>query len=351
MPREQPFYITVPDSPDAHPSNILYGDNLRLLPNAAKVRTPSLLQFIYGEDVDRISVKVIAYYGKLDPHSIFDSTAISHLTRETLGTWSAGLNQSIHLNALAHVGVAPVTLTIVTALPEHPWWPQIISKAPSLQMDYAPADREFSLVTIQNFSSKPVTGVQITTPSDDGSESTSQRVELYTGIGPGKAYEMRLFVPGARRKKDGSWIDASPTSTLVLEAAIFADGSYEGDPQIAAEMDARQIGYRAEAQRLNALVAPILADTKSSKDTRIARMLTVIAQLRVTPDAQMIAKLRALFPDLSQQDFVKASQAFSRGMSLEKSQAEFMVRQFQTHVLPRHPNLRLAQWWSVAHPN
>ena len=351
MPRGQPLYITVPDSPDAHPSNILYGDNLRLLPNADRARTPSLLQFIYGEDGDKISVTVIAFYGKLDPHSVFDSTAISHLTRETLGTWSAGLNQSIHLDALARVGVAPVTLTIVTALPEHPWWPETISKAPSLQMDYAPDDREFSLITIHNFSRKPVIGVRITAPMDDGSESTSKDVGLYSGIAPGKAYEMRLFVPGARRKQDGSWIDASPTSTLVLEAAIFADGSYEGDPQIAAEMDAREIGDRAEAQRLNILVAPILADTKSSKDTSIARILDIIDQLPITPDAQMIARLRTLFPDLSQQDLEKASQALSRGMSLEKSQAEFMVRQFQTHVLPRHPNLRLAQWWSVAHPN
>lgn len=351
MPQEQPFYITVPDSPDAHPSNILYGDNLRLLPNAAKVRTPSLLQFIYGEDVDRISVTVIAYYGKLEPHSVFDSTAISHLTRETLGTWSAGLNQSIHLNALAHVGVAPATLTIVTALPEHQWWPEMISKTPSLQMDYAPADRNFSLITIHNFSSKPLTGVRVTAPSDDGSGSTSEDGGLYQGIAPGKAYSMRLSVPATRRKQDGSWIDASPTSTLVLEAAIFADGSYEGDPQIAAEMDARQIGYRTEAQRLNVLVAPILADTNSNKAARLARILAIINQLPVTPDAPMIARLRALFPDLSQQEFAKASQKLSQGMSLEKSHSDSMVRQFQTHVMPHHPNLRLAQWWAVAHAN
>lgn len=344
-----PFYVTVPDNPNARTTSFLTAKSLHFLPTPASQRKPSLVEFTYHDEGDKVFVTVTACYGTLNPNSFTDS--LQHLTRETVGTGSGGLNQSIQLDVLARVGVAPIALRIVTALPAHPWQPAIISNAPSLRIEYAPVDREFSIVTIHNFSNKLLTGLRITTPSDDGREATSQDVGMYRGIAPGKTYEMRFSVPATRRKEGDVWVDVSRPSKLVIEAAIFGDGSYEGDPKIAATMDARQMGHQAELQLLNTLIAPILADTTATNDTRITRILAVIHQLPETPNPEMLVKLRGHFPDLSQQDLTAASQALTRSMSMEKRQSDFMVRQFQTHILPRHPNLQLAQWWAVTHGN
>jgi hypothetical protein len=146
---------------------------------------------------------------------------------------------------------------------------------------------------------------------------------------------------------DGTYVADPPSAELVLQAVLFADGSFEGDMQIAAEMAARRIGESLQRRRIAALAAPILADTELDDPARVKRILAAADRLSTEPDAQMAVTLRANFPGLTDKELAVAQLNFSEGMENEKQSLAIMLKQFDPDFNPAASPRMFAAFWNA----
>jgi hypothetical protein len=132
------------------------------------------------------------------------------------------------------------------------------------------------------------------------------------------------------------------TGTVVAEAAVFDDESYEGDERAAALLVAQQIGRQAEYDRLIAAVNAIMAT--SGDDVRKTTQIRIkLGEVSVRLDAAMVQTFKRWFPELAActnryARFMKAAATNERRLVAES------MEQF-AHGAPGTPSL--TQWWSA----
>ena len=336
--------------------SLKYGENLHRLANPdPAIRQPTVLELMVKVEGDEVSITPWVYYGAFDPKGTSRPIpSVEKQDSETLDTYSGRLNDSITLSALERVGLEPMTLEIVSAQLDSPYHPLMRSKAPSLDMEYAPEDRTSGTVTIHNRSSKAVAALQFgTTDVCDGgwTESTESGGQNET-IAAGASYRTVVANNPCWEKVDGKMVEQLPTS-MTLQAVVFADGSYEGDMHTSAEMAARQNGSVAQRQRILGLIAPILADTQSDDMVKAGLIHTAVQQLTVDPDAQMLVDFHTQFPSLSDSGYSDAKKGLSVGMKNEKERFDYDIEQFATGFggsasQKSHP-LTLERWLALSY--
>jgi hypothetical protein len=146
---------------------------------------------------------------------------------------------------------------------------------------------------------------------------------------------------------NGSFVEDPPPADLVLQAALFEDGSYEGDIEIAARMAAFQNGAKVQRQRIESLVEPILADAQSDDGAKMGRIGTAVAQLSVAPDPQMMATLRKQFPAFPDRGMEQVKSEFAAGMKSEKENAVYLLQQYKETNRAGRRHIPLAEWWAL----
>jgi len=335
-----------------------YAENLHRLanPNPA-IRQPSVLELMVKVEGDEVSITPWVYYGAFDPKGT--SRPIPSEEKqdsEALDTYSGRLNDSITLSALARVGLEPMVLKIVSAQSDNPYHPLTRSNAPSLDIEYEPEDRTSGTVTVRNRSSKAVVALQLgASEAEDGRSQVFETMETVGAsdlIAPGATYQYANFPSHSWKMVNGSYVEHLPTY-LTINAVVFADGSYEGELQTAAEMAAQQSGSAAQRQRILSLIAPILADTQLDDMARAEKIHVAVKQLSEDPDAQMIAGFRAQYPNLPDSGYSDAKSGMSGGLKNEKERFESDIEQFATGFggsasQKTHP-LTLERWLAMSY--
>jgi hypothetical protein len=142
---------------------------------------------------------------------------------EHLGEYSGRMGDSVTLSGMRQFGLEPVTLKIVSPEPDSSVpRPKAVSKVPSIQIDIVGEDRNSYTVAMHNLSAMAVTEVAF-----PGRTSGGEKEDL---IAPGATYRHRIPVPDGWMVSNGVFVEDPPPPFIVLEAAFFKDGSYEGDP-------------------------------------------------------------------------------------------------------------------------
>jgi hypothetical protein len=142
--------------------------------------------------------------------------------------------------------------------------------------------------------------------------------------------------------------DATPY--IVLEAVLFADGSYEGDAQFAARMAAREFGSILERRRIQRLAEPILAEDDLNDEAKIERIRAAIKELSVDTGPTTISEFRSQFSALPNDALAGAESDISRGMRSEEDSAEQMIQQEKTVLLFDLPHAGLLRWGEAQYP-
>jgi hypothetical protein len=170
-----------------------------------------------------------------------------------LARYSARLNELIELKELRTLGYQPITLNVVRF--SHSAHPSLICEAPSLQITLADPDTQSYMlpsgtdrctVTLHNLSSL---GVVAYVPGDAGDPRTgvSQSNESFSSHGkpvidPEKNSRPQQITFGRAGKMtpQGRVKFLVPPQQIIVEAALFTDGSFEGKPEVAARLKAKQ---------------------------------------------------------------------------------------------------------------
>lgn len=290
-----------------------------LKPSRGEVPSAELdtLKIDYRLDGDKVIATVYAISTpRRDPDRYADSN--KHL----LGIHSARLSQTFTLKELEKFGYEPITYKIVTARPPAPTHPRLISRVPAIQIEIAGEDRANYKLVLRNVSDKDVIAYHI---GDAGSESYDADHPV---IAAGSAIE-RIAAVG---------------SPIYLGAAIFSDGSYQGDSDAASLLYARQVGYAAQRKRLDARVNRIVSDNLDDA-VKIAKIQSELMKLPKIPDAQMVGHMRRQFPNMAA-ELVEHNLARGLNEATRLIWSDLYELEHQNAVYPKptkHPPV--AQWW------
>lgn len=249
-----PYYLTVPESktPNSSPcSTFSYGHSLSRLANVSVgVAQPSALQLEVCVKGDMVLITPTVFYGDFDHQS---PAPYEKLRPQILTTHSGRLNDTVAFPEMEQVGLEPLTLRIVTAEAEIPYQPRTRSDVPSVQIDYAPFDRTFGIVTLRNLSKKAVNAFEIGNSGETGSGEglETEKGGLCVLIAPESSYQGHIGIPNSGKTVDGKFVEDPKPQFVILRSVLFADGSYEGDARLAAEMAAREFGAKVQRLRID----------------------------------------------------------------------------------------------------
>ncbi|HEV8490633.1 MAG TPA: hypothetical protein VGR76_00130 [Candidatus Angelobacter sp.] len=131
--------------------------------------------------------------------------------------------------------------------------------------------------------------------------------------------------------------------TVVAEAAVLDDESYEGDERAAALLVAQQIGRQALYDRL-IVALNLIMNTRADDVSKIAQMRIKLSELPVRLDPAMVQTFKKWFPDLA-----ACTKRYARFMKAAAKNEKRLVAegldQFAHGAVPGAPSL--AQWWSA----
>jgi len=329
-------------------SSLLYDDNLRRLPNAdSSVPQPSALKLDFKAAGDAVSITATAFYGEFDRQTT--PVSLEKLQSKPAGTYSGKLNDSVTLSGLEELGLAPLTIRIVSPQADSSYHPLTRSNAPSLTIEFAPVDRTHGMATVHNFSGKAVSALQVG-GRDQRGDGWSQGPISTDGtnvIAPGATYQERISLHSSGRVVNGAYVQDPPPPSIILQAVLFADGSYEGDMKAAATMAARQIGGTVMHRRIQNLAEPILKENQLDDKARSERMQAEADKLSVVPSAEMTERLRTQFPELSEAELADLQRGMSSSMRNEKETFDTVMKQFESESGPNAN--KLGRWWPLAY--
>src|ERR1700723_794698 len=299
-PREARFAIEIPGQEGFPPTYAIVNENpgvsyttdLYSLPKLANpapdTRQASALALESKVAGDEVFITATAIFGAVDA-SIMRNAALENLPHQFLATHSGKLNDSVTFPELEDVGLEPITLRVVTAQSDAPYRPLLRSQAPSMQIDYAPLNRTSGTLTVHNLSGKAVNAFRLGNSGGPGQADTSAQVaskgNMPALIAPRSSFQVPMGRPQSVKTVNGKLIE-DPTPSIVLEAVLFADGSYEGNAQFAAEMAAGQFGSTLQHRRVERLAEPILAEDALNDGAKLERIRAEIRRLPVDLDPE-----------------------------------------------------------------
>ena len=251
------------------------------------------LKLDYQIDRDKL---IITVYALAEPHGNPLRYAAGH--QRLLGTHSARLDQSIEFRELTKIGYQPFTVKIVTAKPPVAVRPTLLSKVPSIQIDLVDEDRMSYTLALRNVSSRGVVSYALGSGTGHRFRESIRSTDRPL-IAPGAVYQERFFPAPSGRMTPHGLVEDPNSNAFVFAAALFSDGSHEGDPDLAAELAGRQLGYLTQRRRLEPIVHRVLEDSALDDTARIARIRSALVKLSYTPDAALIRKMKLRFSDLS----------------------------------------------------
>ena len=251
-----------------------------------------------------------------------------------LGVHSARIGRKIQVDELAKLGYLPITYRVVSAKAPESSVPALVSKAPSIEIRVLEQNWAMYKPALHNKSSKDV--VAIVFVRDTG--NNDRVMNISESFNPGRP----LIPAGTTYAREAPW--GSPTE---LAAALFADGSYEGNSQIAATLYARRLGSETQTSRADPVIRRIMADPVLDDAAKIAHIRSALGGLSTVPEGPAMRLMQKSFPDLPSGTL---KQELARGLDQGKRTLWSSLYEFehQNAVYPppkTHPPIE--RWWPL----
>jgi hypothetical protein len=264
---------------------------------------------------------------------------------QSIGTYSARLSESIVLDKMEDLGLHPWTITVVRAQLPHPTSLGNVSRVPSIQVEILGEDRAGYQVSLHNLSSQGVTAFVVVNSFHDANTRFSERSGRDPVILVGASHEFHFRCDSSGSDTSNGAV-AAPC-TVVLEAALFADGSYEGDASAAASMESARLTKASQSRRVQLMVQSILADSTIEESSQIARIRSELTKLSAQPDPAILDQLRLKFPGLSPSEWTSVSADMKTELALQERLTLGALQEFETSTKSASSTQSLAQWWSA----
>ena len=260
-------------------SSFLYASDLKFLPGRdPNGATPTALRFECDVQGSIVEVTGSLIYGAFDLAHV--PASLTGLPQRKVGTWEANLSQSVVLSELERFGIEPVSLRLVNGSGADVPRPRTVTNVPSLEIEIAGADRVKYKIEVRNLSSRGVLAFHINPAAGAGSGTKPV-------IAPGGTRDIIMWVP-----RNG------PPSVVVLDAAIFDDGTWEGEIHIAAMLAARHVGDAFQYRQIGKIFDAARGNAGMDDRAAVAGIMAEISRLSEEPEPGMLDQVRHQFPEL-----------------------------------------------------
>ena len=319
-------YIVVPEG--GVTSTEMSGDSLRPLAGGAGNNNKQfVLKLDFTTAGDSLTTTVYAIPPENDPLRYSDG----HKRR--LGVHSARLNQSFELTELTQMGYQPVLVKIINAKRVPTVHPTVVSRVPSIQVDLVDEDVQGCTLLLRNVSSsQAVLAYALTQGSHSSIEVRSHR-------------DRPAIAQGATRKEMVGFVEEPVSRDIAVVAAIFSDGSHEGEDQFAAKLKAEEIGDETQYGRMGPVIDRIVQNAALDDNARTAQIRGQLQNLSDQAEEPTIRALASQFPNLPREglvtDLTEGLESARRNLW---SNLYSYVHSSATYPPPPHPP-PVAEWW------
>lgn len=294
-------FVIVPEGPRSGAvESTFFGASLHLLPGRdagdSEQTQPSAVRVLSKVDGDEVAFTVSVIFGPFDQNDTHRS--LEGHPQRNIGSYSAHLNESITLQGMEQFGLRAWTVKIVNAQLPNPDSLPSVNEVPSVRPEILGKDREGYRIALHNVSSQAVTASLVETTFDHNSQSSE-----YGGRDPliaiGGSHEFRLFCDTSGLGSSNRSVPRPAPCAFILKAALFANGSYEGDASAAAVLAVPSIASQFQRRRVRDLIDSILADASLDDASRISRIRSELPKLSREPPPEILEQIRIRFPGLT----------------------------------------------------
>ena len=315
----QPSYSLVPRGQDGRQTSFFFTQVLvPLPPETAAVddqKKLCALGFESKEDGDAVSIVASVYFANCNPRDF--GRFLQSGAGQLLGNYSARLDETLVLEEMKQFGFQPYTIKVVNAQVPRTVV-QTVSKVPSVQIAIVGEDRQFYKLVVRNTSPRAVTGIVIARSHQNGRQSVEDYDDLRSLIAPGADHEFKMDINNMSCATTDSSTPGPVPCPIVLEGAIFADGTYGGDAGSLANLEARYLAERTQRQRLRKLLQNTLGDSSLSDAAKIEQVRSGVSQLEENLDPAIIDQIQSRYPDLPNASRLDMEASMRASFQMEK---------------------------------
>ena len=201
-------------------------------------------------------------------------------------------------------------------------------------------------MALHNLSSCAVTAFLVETSLNHNSNYTESN-DRGVLIAPGANHEFRLFCDTSASVTSNGIAPGPAPCAFNLKAALFADGSYEGDASAAATLAVRPIAAQFQGRRVHELIVNVVADSSLDDTSRLARIHSELPKLSEEPDPVILEQIRLRFPGLPSTAWGSVKADIRSAFAAEKQRTLRALREFEDSPNQGSTSRSLAQWWSA----
>jgi len=295
-PGRNPAYLTVP-GPDSKPSGAWYGLFARMPSwqppaGAEQIEAVRVISRVEG---DAVSVTVSTLSGR---------KALENEQR--VGTYRIRETEKISIDDLKQFGIEPFQIKLVRVNPNIPPVPPIILKGVESVVVINSMAKETTLpsyrIILRNQSNKNIVGLGVDVVAGGMVQLSSKPhgVDGQPLIASGGEYWLTVAAPNRAQPTADGYVPSSPSDQQIqIKAAVFDDGTYEGDAETAAAVR----GYRAGEKMVLSRLIPLLESALNSSNADLTEALRTlesqVASVGSDADPQMVQTLTSEFPQAS----------------------------------------------------
>jgi len=324
---------------------------------------PTGLGFIYRMQGTEVTVGV---YLELD----FAESRSRPRQEVTVGNFLLHSDQSITVSQLGQFGLQPVIVRLVTAKPPDATPPEIVNETSSLVVENVDQDRAEYKLSLRNTSELAAETVVVSVFDTQG-RCKMHALSVWSGpaIPRGATGGFHLSFPIAGEDEgvvgaggnscsnapEGSGESTSGTDSsraeipkIVIEAADFEDGSYEGNARKAAMLDAERLGRNIGRSRITALVKEQIMSTQPDGMAKLALVQAQVQALSNKVDPDALNSVLARFPAVPDSSKESVERDVRDGLLMEKGSFLSSLRLYRLEVSQgQASDPSLQRWWDV----
>jgi len=293
------------------------------------------LKLAYRLENDRVRLEAFVVLGPFDHNDT--PRSLEGVPQESAGVLLLRLGETATLTGLAKYGLDPLPVRLVINKPPVPIVPQIINDTTAIRVEGVDQNRAFYKLSLRNLSPKNITGLLLSMASNGGSSSQSEiGTSKHPVIAAGDLHQMMLGLSAP---------DAAPVMPIIIAAATFDDGSFEGSGEIAAGMEAQRLGATVQERRVSALVQAILDRGDRDDAGMISAIRSQLNALSEEVEPLMIDAVMARHPDLQSAAKASIRSSVLTGMRSGKESLQHALKELERNSLP--PGMSLRTWWEM----
>jgi hypothetical protein len=291
----KPAYETVP-GPESKPTGAWFGlfatiPSWQGPPGAPAIEAVRVVSRVEGDAV-RVIVSTLS-----------GSKALENEQR--VGTYLIRETEKITIEELKLFGIEPFEIKLIRVNPNVAAVPPVILKGVEAVVVLNSMAKETTLpsyrIILRNQSSKNIIalGVDVVAGGKVQITSRPRGIDGQSLIPAGKEYWLTVLAPNRAQRTPDGYVPSTPSEQQIhINAAVFEDGTYEGEPETAAAVK----GYRAGEKMELARLMPLLENSSSASDAdlpqRLSNLELQVSSVVSDAEPSIIRNLAAEFPQL-----------------------------------------------------